>query len=374
MKTISLSFNIWEEIKMKKLISLLLVALLVFSMAACGTTQTPADGSNVASSDTSADSQAPADTSSDEKYELAVLVKALDSDYWQQLIVGAKKFEYENSDKVSVTVYGPTSEADVAEQTEMLDDIITKHPDGIAVVPTLVDNCNAGIESAMQAGIPVVTMDNQPTTDAYITHYATDNYVAGQQLAQRFVDELNARSVELKGKVGLISAMAGVQTLVDREGGFRDKLAEIAPDIELMEPQYVDNDIPKSLSAAETIYTGNKDDLLGFFASNNATGDGVAQFLSENQLGDQLVAVAFDADPAEVDSIRQGGIVAIAVQNPYKMGYTACQSLLELLSGEKTYEDFDKKYDTGVAIIDSTNVDSEDMAGIIDPFSLKLYE
>ena len=56
------------------------------------------------------------------------------------------------------------------------------------------------------------------------------------------------------------------------------------------------------------------------------------------------------------------------------MGYTACQSLLELLSGEKTYEDFDKKYDTGVAIIDSTNVDSEDMAGIIDPFSLKLYE
>lgn len=168
--------------------------------------------------------------------------------------------------------------------------------------------------------------------------------------------------------------MAGVQTLVDREGGFRDKLAEIAPDIELMEPQYVDNDIPKSLSAAETIYTGNKDDLLGFFASNNATGDGVAQFLSENQLGDQLVAVAFDADPAEVDSIRQGGIVAIAVQNPYKMGYTACQSLLELLSGEKSYEDFDKKYDTGVAIIDSTNVDSEDMAGIIDPFSLKLYE
>ena len=28
--------------------------------------------------------------------------------------------------------------------------------------------------------------------------------------------------------------------------------------------------------------------------------------------------------------IRQGGIVAIAVQNPYKMGYTACQSLLEI--------------------------------------------
>lgn len=355
---------------MKKLIALLLATQLVFSLTACGTAQTPAESNSATTDDTSADS----DASSGEKYELAVLVKGLDSDYWQQLIVGAKNFEYENSDKVTVTVYGPTSEADVAEQTEMLDNIITKHPDGIAVVPTLVDNCNTGIESAMQAGIPVVTMDNQPTTDAYITHYATDNYVAGQQLAQRFVDELNARGVEPKGKVGLISAMAGVQTLVDREGGFKDKLKEIAPDIELMEPQYVDNDIPKSLSAAETIYTGNKNDLLGFFASNNATGDGVAQFLSENQLGDQLVAVAFDADPAEVDSIRQGGIVAIAVQNPYKMGYTACQSLLEILSGEKTYEDFDKKYDTGVAIIDSTNVDSEDMAGIIDPFSLKLYE
>lgn len=364
---------------MKKLIAVAIATLMMVAIfAGCGT-PTPQESApaETKAAEPAATEAAPAETEAapaDDVMEIAVLIKATDSDFWQYVLVGALNYAFENSDKVHVTTYGPPSEADTAEQAEIMDNIVTTKPDGIVVAATLSDGLNAGIEAAMAAGIPVVTIDNRVTTDAYVTHYATDNLAAGAQAAQRFVDELNARGVALKGKVGLISAMAGVQVLTDREDGFVNKLKELAPDLEVLEKVFVDNDIPKALEAAENIYSANKADLVGYFASNNATGDGLTNFITENSLGDKLVCVTFDSDPTEIDGIRSGAIVATIVQDPYGMGYKGCDTIFQIVSGAKTAADFEKYYDTGVAVVDKTNVDSEEMKGIIDPFSLKKYE
>lgn len=363
---------------MKKIITIAIVIMMVVvAVVGCTPTQ-PAESSAAAPAASSAAapaSEAPAaEEASGDVMEIAVLVKAMDSDFWQYVLVGAQNYAFENSDKVHVTTYGPTSEADTAEQAEILDSIVTTKPDGIVIAATLTDNCNAGIDAAAAAGIPVVTIDNKVTTENYVTHYATDNLVAGASAAERFVAELDARKVEKKGVVGLISAMAGPQVLLDREDGFVNKLKELAPDITVLEKVFVDNDIPKALTAAEDIYTANKDNLVGYFASNNATGDGLAQFITENSLGDKLVCVTFDSDKTEIDGIKSGALVATVIQDPYGMGYKGCDTIYQIVSGAKTAADFEKYYDTGVSIVDKTNVESEDMAGIIDPFSLKQYE
>lgn len=310
----------------------------------------------------------------EEPLEIAVIIKATDSDFWQQLLVGALNFEFEHSDQVNVETYGPVSEADFAEQATILDNVITTNPDGIVLAPTLLDNCSAGIDAAAEKGIPVIVCDNVPNTDTYVTAYATDSYSAGQQVAASFLAELENRGVEPKGTIGLISAMAGQDTLIKREGGFVDYMKENAPDITVLEPQYVDNDIPKALAAAENIYTANQDTLLGYYASNNCTGDGLSQFMTERDLGQQLVAVVFDSDPAEIEAIRAGQVLLTAVQSPYNMGYMGCQAVLDLATGAKTAEDYEKFNDTGVTLVTSANVDDPDMQGIIDPFTLKEYE
>ena len=367
---------------MKKIITIAIVVMMmvvaVVGCSATGTTESAA-ATSAAAEATAAATAAAAEPAAEsaaagEVMEIAVLVKAMDSDFWQYVLVGAQNYAFENSDKVHVTTYGPTSEADTAEQAEILDSIVTTKPDGIVIAATLTDNCNAGIDAAAAAGIPVVTIDNKVTTENYVTHYATDNLVAGASAAERFVAELDARKVEKKGVVGLISAMAGPQVLLDREDGFVNKLKELAPDITVLEKVFVDNDIPKALTAAEDIYTANKDNLVGYFASNNATGDGLAQFITENSLGDKLVCVTFDSDKTEIDGIKSGALVATVIQDPYGMGYKGCDTIYQIVSGAKTAADFEKYYDTGVSIVDKTNVDSAEMAGIIDPFSLKEYE
>lgn len=371
-----------EEKRMKKLIVVAIAMMMMVAIfAGCGTSA-PSESSAPAATEKPAESAAvsesaaaPAESAATgDVMEIAVLIKATDSDFWQYVLVGALNYAYENSDKVHVTTYGPPSESDTAQQAEIMDNIVTTKPDGIVVAATLSDGLNAGIEAATAAGIPVVTIDNKVTTDKYVTHYATDNLAAGAQAAERFVAELTTRGVELKGSVGLISAMAGVQVLTDREDGFVNKLKELAPDLKVLEKVFVDNDIPKSLTAAENIYSANKADLVGYFASNNATGDGLTQFITENSLGDKLVCVTFDSDPTEIDGIKAGAIVATIVQDPYGMGYKGCDTIYQIVSGAKTAADFEKYYDTGVSVIDKSNVESEDMKGIIDPFSLKKYE
>lgn len=365
---------------MKKIITIAIVIMMVVAVVSgCSPAPQPAESSAAsaaapASSAAPASEAAPAKEASGDVMEIAVLVKAMDSDFWQYVLVGALNYAYENSDKVHVTTYGPTSEADTAEQAEILDSIVTTKPDGIVIAATLTDNCNAGIDAAAAAGIPVVTIDNRVTTENYVTHYATDNSAAGASAAERFVKELDARKVEKKGVVGLISAMAGPQVLLDREDGFVNKLKELAPDLKVLEKVYVDNDIPKALAAAEDIYTANKDNLVGYFASNNATGDGLAQFITENNLGDKLVCVTFDSDKTEIDGIKSGALVATVIQDPYGMGYKGCDTIYQIVSGAKKAADYEKYYDTGVSIVDASNVNSPDMAGIIDPFSLKKYE
>lgn len=304
--------------------------------------------------------------------EIAVIIKATDSDFWQQLLVGALNFDFEHDD-VNVTTYGPTSEADTAEQAEILDSVVVSHPDGIVLAPTLYDNCTAGIEAAVEAGIPVVICDNMPSTDVFVTQYATDSYAAGASLAELFLAELGNRGVEAKGKIGLISAMAGSDTLLKRENGFIDYMAANAPEIEVLPAQYADNDIPTALSAAENIYTANKETLLGYYASNNCTGDGLAQFMTEHNLGSKLVAVVFDSDEAEINAIRDGHMLATAVQSPYNMGYLGCQTIYDIVTGVTTADSYEKFIDTGATIVTTENVDEEDMIGVIDPFTKKLY-
>jgi len=179
--------------------------------------------------------------------------------------------------------------------------------------------------------------------------------------------------VEPKGTIGLISAMAGSDTLLKRENGFREYIAANAADITVLEPQYADNDIPTALSAAEDIYTANKDTLLGYYASNNCTGDGLAQFMTEHNLGDKLVAVVFDSDEAEINAIRDGFMLATAVQSPYNMGYMGCQTIYDLVKGNTKAEDYEKFIDTGATIVTTENVNDEEMVGVIDPFTLKKY-
>jgi ribose transport system substrate-binding protein len=300
-------------------------------------------------------------------YNIALIIKATDSDFWQYVIIGGQNYALDNPDQAKVTTYGPPSEADIDKQVAILENVVANKPDAIVIASTSSDATVPAIERAVSEGIPVVTIDNKVNTDKVAAHFATNNLVGGALAATQLVDFIKASGRPLQGSVGVISAMAGIQVLTDRDTGFTNKLKELAPNVKILQTRYTDNDIVKALSAAEDMITSEGDNLLGIFADNNHTGDGVARAITERKLEGKVSVTAFDSDPEEVSALKTGAIGALILQDPYGMGYKGVQAAVTLLDGGTVA----KYVDTGVTAVTKTNMDQEKIKALLDPTTLK---
>ena len=301
-----------------------------------------------------------------EPFDIAFIVKATDSDFWQYTIVGAKNAEYDLKGLINITVYGPPSEADIDEQVAIVENVVNTKPDAIVIASTSSDATSLVLNNAYEQGIKIILIDNFVHDTGYHSFLATNNKVGGALAADKLVEAIQAAGKPLEGKIAVISAMAGVQVLIDRTEGFLERLEEIAPGLEVLPVRYADNDIAVAANIAEDILTANPD-LLGFFANNNHTGDGVARVIEERSLQDQIVAVAYDSDPQEIDELRSGALNALSVQDPHGKGYKGGMFAFMSINGEPLPEYFD----TGVYVITQENLDES--MWILDPFSRKKY-
>jgi ribose transport system substrate-binding protein len=300
----------------------------------------------------------------DAQKDIAVVIKATDSDFWQYLAVGANNYAKEHPN-VKVTIFGAASESDVDKQVAILENLVAKKVAGILVAPSSSDAPAPVLKQAAAAGIAVVTVDNR--VSGYDgPHLATDNLAAGAKAADTLLGVMKAHNLPLKGKIGVVSAVAGVEVLVKRDGGFAKRLAEIAPDLQSLPIRYVDNDIQKSMSVANDEMLANPD-IVGFFADNNHTGDGVALAVRGAKKGGKIAVVAFDSDPEEVHSLADGLIDALLLQAPYEMGHEGVDYVVRSMGGEK----LPAYTDTGVFVATKENMNDPKMRGLLDPFSLK---
>ncbi|RXZ83536.1 LacI family transcriptional regulator [Paenibacillaceae bacterium] len=295
-------------------------------------------------------------------YQIDVIVKATDSDFWQTVLMGAEKAAADSNGKIAVKTYGPPSEKDIDQQISILENVISKKPDGIVIASTSSDASVPGIENAMKQNIPVVLVDNRINTDQFTSFLATDNVKGGALAADMFVKALEEQGKELAGNIGIISSMAGVQVLIDRNTGFLERLKEIAPNVVPLETRYVDADITKALGAAEDILTKNPD-VLGFFADNNSTGVGVARAITERNLEGKVPVVAYDADNEEINALKSGAIYALIVQDPFGMGYKGVENVVQAIEGK----DVQKEVDTGATAVTMENFETDEIQELLYP-------
>ncbi|MEF9969452.1 MAG: ABC transporter substrate-binding protein [Ruthenibacterium sp.] len=329
---------------MKKSIAIFLAILMIGTLTACGGAPAASTPAAPASAPASTPASAPAEKAGEE-LNIAVLIKATDSSFWQKVGDGAKAYGDEH-EGVTVTVQGPASEADIEESLSLLENVILSKPDAIVIGSNADAGANAALEEAAKAGIPVVTVDTALPSDKVACHLATDNVKGGELAAEAMVKSMQDNKKELKGKVAIVAAVAGVQTIIDRDDGFINKMKELAPDIEVLAPTYVDNEIDTAMQTTENMITANGDALVGIYADNNHTGDGVARAVEQAELKDKITIVAFDDDDEQIEALKNDVIKTLIIQNQHNMGYAGVEYAIKAAKGEKI-ESF---VDTGVQV------------------------
>ena len=105
---------------------------------------------------------------------------------------------------------------------------------------------------------------------------------------------------------------------------------------------------------------------MGSSASGTAGFVSIALAIAEAGLEDEIVGVAYDGNPEEIDGIRNGALKAILVQDLYNWGYKAVNFAYDAVMGES----IDSYYNTGVTLVNLENIDDESIQDVLDPSRL----
>jgi ribose transport system substrate-binding protein len=291
-----------------------------------------------------------------------VIIKASDSSFWQTMLAGARKAGGDYG--VKVGLFGPTSETDVNEQVQLVENSISRGADAIVLAPNSSDALNSAIKRARAAGTKVILADTAVTTPAE-GFIGTDNVKAGQQAGARMC-QLVKQQGKSSGVVMIESSVAGIQTLKDRDAGFRRGLAAGCPQVQAASPRFNNNDINTAASQVNDVLTANSN-LIGIFADNNTSGTGAARAIKDNNAAGRIPVVAFDTDPQENAALKDGSIDALVVQNPYFFGY---QGVVEAgMAAVDTLPPLN--LDPGAVVADKSNMGTPAVKPLLNPPTAK---
>jgi ribose transport system substrate-binding protein len=277
--------------------------------------------------------------------------------YWQTAVTGFKKAAAQYG--VTAKTAGPDTYDPQGELTE-LQSAVSAKPSGILVSVSDASILQPGIDAAIAAGIPVITVDSDAATSHRLYFIGTNNLEAGRLGGRRVAQKLNG-----KGNV-VFFTIAGQPNTEERLKGFKDAFAS-APGIDIVEVVDIKGDPRVAFDRTQQMMaqTGAKK-IDAFVSLDSASGKMVADAVKRTSDKSREL-VAWDVNPDTLTGIKDGVIDATVVQKPFTMGYVGLKALDEVFHNPpaqlgKDYEaDAFAPYpvfiDTGTALVDKSNVD-----------------
>jgi ribose transport system substrate-binding protein len=289
---------------------------------------------------------------------IAVIPKASADLFWQSVHAGAVKGARDNN--VDIVWNGPPNETDIAGEMQIMETMINRQVDAIALAPSDRSAFKIVVDRAAEAGIPVIVYDSAVATDKYVTFVATDNYAAGELGADRM-----GKILDGKGKIVMVKTTPGGASTTARESGFRHELNDKFSGVQILDERFGMASIAQSLTVTENMLTAHPD-LNGIFCSNESGTAGAVQALKAR--GGKVKLVGFDFSPMLLDELQAGHIDSLVIQDPFKMGETAVLEAVKATQGEKT----PKKLFLPPRLIDAENIKDPDIQAQVHP-DLKKY-
>lgn len=221
-------------------------------------------------------------------------------------------------DKVTWEIVGP-SENDIFATVQSMDQAIAKRPDGFMVVCWDAEAMVAPIDKAMDAGIPVVTIDADAPASKRLSYIGTDWYTLGQELAEALL-----REIDYEGKVALVGVV-GADNMETAFQGFRDVAADF-PDVTIVATEDDGGSDLEAAKKAAALMQAHPD-LAGFAGFDVGAGPGISVAIREAGKEGEVKLVGNDLNSAQIKSLEEGTAQFVLGQRRVFFGYWGVMSL-----------------------------------------------
>jgi ribose transport system substrate-binding protein len=256
-------------------------------------------------------------------------------------------------------VVGPDSYDAQAELNE-LNKAAAAKPAGILISVADAAVLQPGIDAAVKAGIPVITVDSDAANSRRLYFIGTNNLEAGRLGGRHVMEVLGER-----GNV-VFFTLSGQPNTEERLKGFKDAFAT-RPEMKIAEVIDIKDDVHIAFDKAQELLalTGPKK-INAFVCLDSGSGKMVSDAVKRVNATDRLL-MAWDVNQDTLDEIKAGTIESTVAQKPFTMGYVGLKALDEVFHappaqlGKDYSVDSFALYpvfvDTGTSLVDKSNVD-----------------
>jgi len=252
--------------------------------------------------------------------------------------------------KVEVIYTGSVS-SDAMEQARVVEDMIARKVDAIAISCNDPVACINPINQAVDAGIPVMTWDSDSPQSKRFAYLGVDNVEGGKQAARLLIQVMGD-----SGKIAILTGVPGAYNLEERIRGFREVIDQY-PGIEVVAVRSTNDDINLSVQVVEETMQAYPD-LNGWFFVGMwplLAGRGAMPLWEQAALHGNLKTVSWDTMPEELEFLRDGYVSGLIDQNCWAWGYDTVQVLYDKLVHGKSTPAF---IDAGLRVVTQKDVEA----------------
>lgn len=285
----------------KKILSLFLTLGLLFVLCACGRTE-------------------------NKKY-IAVIAKAIDSDFWHNVKNGVYSAATEYN--VTVTFEGPENEEDYETQNALIETAVENGAGAIVLSAIDFNKSVDTVNAAVRAGVKVITIDSGLNSDSVSLFIGTDNIAAGKAAGKAVTDGF---APEANIYIGLVNYNADTDNGNQREEGFRQYISSLN-NAQILASVTAESNEESATAAAKRLLAQDPriNVIVGF---NEWMTLGVGNAVKQLGLSGRVRAIGFDSNVTSVSMLETGEMDALIVQNPFAMGYLGVEKAASIISGE----------------------------------------
>lgn len=318
---------------MKRILYVLVIVLVALCLNSCGSKQT-------------AENPTLLKTGGSTPVHIAFVTNNV-SDFWKIAEAGVKKGEAEFN--ASCDIKMPT-QGTAAEQKVILEDLVTKGVSGVAISPVNPDSQTDVLNKAGEK-LSLICMDSDAPKSKRLCYVGTSNLDAGKVAGEQIL-----KAIPDGGKVMLFVGTLDAQNAADRYKGIQGVLRKNKK-FEILGVMTDDTNHTKARANVEDTLTKHADIacLVGLWSYN---GPAIVNAVKAAKKVGKVQIVCFDEQDDTLKGVQSGAIFSTVVQKPYEFGYQSVKVLAALARGDKSVIPASKIVDTGVSVIDKSNVDS----------------
>lgn len=224
---------------------------------------------------------------------------------------------------------------DLSAQIDGVENFCAGNVDAIILNAVDADGIVTALDTAEEAGIPVITVDMKPSSGTYVTYIGSDNYLGGKLAAEYAVKNVIADKEAPKVAL-LTNSSSSAATL--RLQGFKDTIGEIMPEAQIVAEE-TGATREEFMTIVENILVANPD-LDMIFSYSASGGLGAYDAIEGAGKEESVSVIGFDASEEEQTAIDgKGCYKASIMQFPEELGAACVDAVVKTLEGETLEEE-----------------------------------